>query len=96
MAPGDPKFGADVDDVDAGIDRPAEVLIIGTGAAMERQKDPGGFLNGGDSIDMQVFLRVAINHALEHAVHIANCGGKDIYPGTFDELFCLLGCRKAF
>jgi hypothetical protein len=84
-----------VDDIDAGTHGFAEILVIGAGPAMEGEEDAGGLFDGGDSVDVQVLSGFALDHALEHAVHISDRGSENVHTGTFDELLRLLWSRQA-
>ena len=91
---GDPKFGVDVHNVDSGSDRFAKVIIIGSGAAVQREDCSRRMLDFFDSWYVEMFFRPSIYHALQHSVHIADCGRQDIYTGSLDKLFRFNRRRK--
>jgi len=95
LAPGDAEFGVHVNDVDAGGDGLAEVVIVGAGAAVQGEWDAGGFFDLGDALDIEVFAGFSEDHAVQHAVHVADGGGEDIDAGGFYELAGLVGRGEA-
>ena len=95
LAPGDAEFGVHVNDIDAGGDGLAEVVIVGAGAAVQGERDAGGFFDLGDALDIEMLVSFSADHAVQHAVHVADGGGKDVDAGGSDELLGLVGRGEA-
>jgi hypothetical protein len=57
---------------------------------VEGQRDLHRALDLGDSVDLKPLLRLPLDHALQHPVHVADRGREDVDPGRLDELFRLL------
>ena len=87
--PRNPEFRIDVNDVDSGADRLAQIFIVGSRSAVQGKRYLHRTLDLGDSLDVQSFPRLTLHHALQHSVHVADCGSKDVYPRRFDKLFRL-------
>jgi hypothetical protein len=85
--PGDPQLGIDVDDVDPNGDRLAKVFIIGSRPTVQSEKGSSCLLDLSNSFDIQAFLCLALHHAGEHSVHVANRWSEDVDSGRIDELF---------
>src|SRR6202789_2087179 len=88
--PRNPQFGVDMDDVNSGANRLAQVFIIGSRSAVEGQGYLHSALDLGDSPDIESLSRLPLHHALQHPVHVADRGSEDVYPRRLDELFRLL------
>jgi len=52
-----------VDDVDAGGDRFAEVVVVGSGSAVKGDEGSDDLFDFGDSWDVEVFGCFAVHHA---------------------------------
>ena len=85
-----------MNDVDSGADRLAQIFIVGSRSAVEGQRYLRRALDLGDSLDVQSLPRLPLHHALQHPMHVADCGSKDVYPRRFDKLFRLRRRGQAF
>ena len=75
------QFGIDMDDVDSRGDGFAKVVIVGSRSAVQGQEEARRLLDLGNSFDIQVFLRVSLRRALEHAVHVPDRRSENIDSG---------------
>src|ERR1700722_1251948 len=87
--PRNPQFGVDMDDVDSGANRLAQVFIIGSRSAVEGQRCLNSALDLSDSLDLQSLSCLTLHHALQHPVHVADRRSEDVYPCRLHEFFRL-------
>src|SRR5580698_9219668 len=93
-APGDPQFSIDVDDVDSSCNRTYEILILCPRPAVKGEKDSSSPLNLGNSLDIQVLFGFPLDHAFQHAMHVAYRRSKDVDSSGVDKLSRFLGCAE--
>ena len=93
-APGEAQFGIDVDDCHAGLDCLLEILVTGSGTAVQSHENVGHCLDFGNSLDIQTRLGFTVNHALQQPVHISDCRRQHVNVGRIDELLCLFRSRE--
>src|SRR5208283_5282000 len=89
-SPCQPQFGVDVNYRHAGLDRTLEIVVVGARSAVQCHEDPDGGFDLRDPRNIQPFLHVAVNHAREHSVHVADRGGQHVNQSSIDELLRLL------
>ena len=80
------KVDMEVESTVAG--RLAEIVVVGSGGPMKSNQRAGCAFDLRDSIQVQMFFLLALNHARYHTVHVANCGGENIHSCCIDELLC--------
>ena len=96
VAPDQAQFGIDVHHVDAGLDGAAEIVVVGAGAAVQREQRPSFFFYCGDALDIEMLFSFSFDHALHQAVHVADGRRENVDAGGGDEFFRFVGSGAEF
>ena len=83
MPLGNPQFGVDVNDVDSRGNRILKIAVLCAGAAVQGEKATGSLLDLADALHVQPFLRLPLQHCLQHAMPVAYRGRQDVDPSAF-------------
>src|SRR5579862_4405200 len=88
--PGDPKFRIDMDDIDSSGNRTQEIFVVCSRTTVQREKDPNRLLDLRNSLNVQLLFSLSLDHAFQHAMHIADRRSEYVDRRVIDELSSFL------